>query len=1141
MVITRSLTNRASASTATDIELGNCVTEIGRGAFSGYTNISDVELPVSLNRIGVGAFSGSSVITVDIPDSVTNIGTSAFTYCRSLTSCTIGSGVTSIGDNAFRGCTSLTNTNLPNSLRTIGASAFTNCTSLTNVTIPSGVTNIGYEAFNDCTGLIRINVDASTPPVLTKNYGAYEAFDNTNECPIYVSQSSYDDYMSAETWSRYYSRIVYDGIPYKALFTTSSGLKRLIKCDTGTSVSKLSSMPSGITSTRFGNCIDEIASFDKTSLGNVVIPSNVKRIGNGAFASAYTESITFSEGLETIGNQAFYYFNNANNSQYYNYPEIDITLPSTLNTVGSSAFTRAKISSLTLNGNSTLEFNGGQFKDYGSYTAPLKRLTARNIKSISGFGSMSALTSVSISNVDTIKNDVFSRCYALTNLSITSNKAMTIGNGAFYYCSGLTSVILPDSITSIGTSAFGYCTSLTSINIPANVTTISDKTFESCKSLSSITIPNTVTSVGVSAFTNCSGLTSCTLPNTLTSLSDGLFRSCSGLTTVVIPNSVITIGNSTFAYSGIKNISIPSSVITIGDNAFYYCKNLKSITMQRATPPTIGANVFNYTTCPIYVPRGSYDLYVNAENWTTYADRIVESGSIIKAYVYDNNTGYTIQCGESSELTKNNFENGNTANVTDLIIGRCTTSIGNDLCNNSTYTVSKLTALTISDTVVSIGDNAFKNARFNTTYNFHYGLQTIGAGAFSGASFVSVTIPNSVASIGENAFHGGNSNVNNLSGLTLNCHSAQIGNGAFANSWIESVTVPSGNTYGSNVFASSKLKNAIIEEGNTTIPDGMFHGCGSLSSVTIPNSVTSIGVEAFNGCGSLSSMTIHDSITSIGTRAFANCRSLTSCTIGSGVTSIGYMAFSSSPAVIRMKGTVPPTLGERAFESTSVIYVPCSAYDAYVQAWSSEASKIVVYGNYTKQEVIENEYLCERGNKYEKVGRYVSEDGIDWCLVGYIKGDLIEESSEDCVETYTVNLNSQWSASTSYGSLASESSNYDFYESYSNYHVDNGKAMMFININGYETFTFKVRNYSESSFDYVVVNKLDDTTSPSWQPSDSDIYYSNRSKSSATEWYDVTFSNLNGEEHIIAITYGKDSSSYSNDDKGYIAIPKIII
>ena len=1134
MVITRSLTNRASADTATEIELGNCVTELGRGAFSGYTNISDVELPVSLNRIGVGAFSGSSVITVDIPDSVTSIGTSAFTNCTSLTSCTIGSGVTSIGSNAFNRCSGLTsvdipsgvtsigdgafsnckslpNITLPNSLGTIGGSAFTNCTSLTNITIPSGVTNIGYEAFDDCIGLIRINVNAPTPPVLTKNYGAYVAFDNTNECPIYVSQSSYDDYMSAETWSRYYSRIVYDGIPYKALFATSSGLKRLIKCDTGTSVSKLSSMPSGITSTRFGNCIDEIADsgFTTTSLGNVVIPSNVIRIGNSAFASGKTESITFEEGLEEIGNNAFSSFNNY---YYGENPTLNITLPSTLTTIGSSAFGNARISSITINGSSTLEISGSQFN-----SSSIKEMTIRNIKSVK-FNGYSVLSSVTISNVDTIKDDAFSRCYALTNLSITSNKAMTIGNTAFYYCSGLTSVTLPDSVTSIGTSAFGYCTSLTSINIPANVTTISDKTFENCKSLSSITIPNTVTSVGVSAFTDCSGLTSVTIPNSITSIGSGVFNRCSGLTSVTIPSSVINIGN----------------------NAFYNCKKLKSITMQRATPPTIGANVFSYTTCPIYVPRGSYDLYVNAENWITYADRIVESGSIIKAYAYDNNTGYTIQCGESSELTKNDFASGKTDNITDLIIGRCTTSIGNDLCNNSTYTVSKLSGLTIPDTVVSIGDNAFKNARFNTTYNFHYGLQTIGAGAFSGAGLVSVTIPNSVTSIGENAFHGGNSNVNNLSGLTLNCHSAQIGNGAFANSWIESVTVSSGNTYGSNVFASSKLKNAIIEEGNTTIPNGMFSGCTSLSSITIPNSVTSIGDYAFYNTN-FTSFTIPDSVTSIGQNAFYYCRSLTSCTIGSGVTSIGRMAFSSAPAVIRMKGTVPPTLDERAFESTSVIYVPCSAYDAYVQAWSSEASKIVVYGNYTKQEVIENEYLCERGNKYEKVGRYVSEDGIDWCLVGYIKGDLIEESSEDCVETYTVNLNSQWSASTSYGSLASESSNYDFYESYSNYHVDNGKAMMFININGYETFTFKVRNYSESSFDYVVVNKLDDTTSPSWQPSDSDIYYSNRSKSSATEWYDVTFSNLNGEEHTIAITYGKDSSSYSNDDKGYIAIPKIII
>jgi hypothetical protein len=118
MVITRQLTDSASASTASDIQLGSCVTEIGQGAFSGYTNITDVEFPDSLTTIGAGAFSGSSITSVEFQSSVTTIGNSAFTRCN-----------------------------------------------LEELTIPSGVTSIGYRAFMNNDSLGRINVSASTVPV----------------------------------------------------------------------------------------------------------------------------------------------------------------------------------------------------------------------------------------------------------------------------------------------------------------------------------------------------------------------------------------------------------------------------------------------------------------------------------------------------------------------------------------------------------------------------------------------------------------------------------------------------------------------------------------------------------------------------------------------------------------------------------------------------------------------------------------------------------------------------------------------------------------------------------------------------------------------------------------------------------------
>lgn len=153
----------------------------------------------------------------------------------------------------------------------------------------------------------------------------------------------------------------------------------------------------------------------------------------------------------------------------------------------------------------------------------------------------------------------------------------------------------------------------------------------------------------------------------------------------------------------------------------------------------------------------------------------------------------------------------------------------------------------------------------------------------------------------------------------------------------------------------------------------------------------------------------------------------------------------------------------------------------------------------------------------------------------------------EITEEFTVDLNSQWQDSTSYGSLSSDTANYDFYESFGNYNVNNGKATMFITIGGYASFTFKVRNYSKSEgdYDYVVVNNLDDTTIPSWQSSvgsgtasSGKVYYTNKAKSSSTTWYDVTFNDLDRGEHIITVTYGKDNHFNDGDDRGYVAIPK---
>ena len=151
----------------------------------------------------------------------------------------------------------------------------------------------------------------------------------------------------------------------------------------------------------------------------------------------------------------------------------------------------------------------------------------------------------------------------------------SIGNDAFWSCSGLTSVTIPDGVTSIGDYAFYFCLRLTSVTIPDGVTSIGDYAFWNCSGLTSVDIPDSVTSIGNYAFSWCSGLTSVTIPDGVTSIGDYAFSYCTDLTSVDIPDSVTSIGN----------------------GAFLECSGLTSVPFQGAEPPTFDGDPF--LGCPL--------------------------------------------------------------------------------------------------------------------------------------------------------------------------------------------------------------------------------------------------------------------------------------------------------------------------------------------------------------------------------------------------------------------------------------------------------------------------------------------------------------------------------------------------------------
>lgn len=178
------------------------------------------------------------------------------------------------------------------------------------------------------------------------------------------------------------------------------------------------------------------------------------------------------------------------------------------------------------------------------------------------------------------------------------------------------------TVTKIAGGAFYNCTNLNSVTIPNSITTIMGSAFYGCTGMSSIEIPNNVTTIGDHAFSGCTGLTSIQLPNGLRIIEEYTFNKCSSLSSIEIPNSVTTISQRAFSScKGLTSIVIPSGVTYIGDGAFNtQSQTLTSVTVNMQTPVNISSSTFyTYSNLTLYVPYGSKAAYEAADNWKTFS------------------------------------------------------------------------------------------------------------------------------------------------------------------------------------------------------------------------------------------------------------------------------------------------------------------------------------------------------------------------------------------------------------------------------------------------------------------------------------------------------------------------------------------
>jgi hypothetical protein len=409
------------------------------------------------------------------------------------------------------------------------------------------------------------------------------------------------------------------------------------------------------------------------------------------------------------------------------------------------------------------------------------------------------------------------------------------------------------------------------------------------------TIPEGASAIGAFAFYNCSSMTNIAIPDSVTSIGERAFYNCRSLTDITIPDSVTSIGNGAFYNcSSMTNITIPDSVTSIGNEVFSSCRSLTDITVNSLNEyyTSIDGILYNKNkTRLVCYPVGKKQTsFTIPSNVTSIGDFAFFDCSLL--------TRITIP---DSVTNIGSFTFFDCSSLTSINIPNSVTSID----NFAFYNCNSLTGITIPDSMTSIGDSAFSGCSSLTRITIPDSVTSIGNGAFFDCSSLTcITIPNSVTSIGEYAFHGCNSltyitvnrsneHYTSMDGILYNknktrlvCYPAGINQSSFA--------IPSDVTsIGDGAFSGcSSLTRITIPNCATSIGDGAFSGCSSLTSINIPDSVTSIGNGAFFDCSSLTRITIPDSVTSIGDGAFSGCSSLTSITIPNSVTSIGDDAFS---------------------------------------------------------------------------------------------------------------------------------------------------------------------------------------------------------------------------------------------------------
>jgi fibronectin type 3 domain-containing protein len=512
--------------------------------------------------------------------------------------------------------------------------------------------------------------------------------------------------------------------------------------------------------------------------------------------------------------------------------------------------------------------------------------------------------------VKTIDSSAFYGCTFLLSISIPDNVTTIVGD-AFQDLIRLTSITIPSSVTTIGGRAFKGCTGLKSVNFNAiNCTTMGSSdypVFTNCNALNTINIGTGVTNIPAYAFYNCTGLTSITIPNSVTTIGGYAFYGCTSLTSATMGTCVTTIGESAFSdCTNLADVNYnPINCTSMGNSrypVFYNCNTLTTV--------NIGTGVTNIPAYAFYKYTGLKSIIIPT------------SVTTIGGYAFSDCTGLKSIIIPTSVTTIDNAAFQNCTGLTGITIPNSIMTISNSMFSSCTG----LTGITIPNSVTKIGSSAFQSCTGLTSITIPSSVTTIDNAAFQNCTgLTDITIPNSIMTISSSTF----SSCTGLTGITIPNSVTQIGSSAF--SGCTKLAIVNFNpinciSMGSKIFPvfykCSALTTVNIGTSVTNIPAYAFYGCTGLTGITIPNSVATIGESVFLGCTKLETVNFNPnnciSMGNYSSPVFFNCSALTTVNIGTSVTNIPSYAFYKCTELTSITITKSvTTIGGYAFDDTS--------------------------------------------------------------------------------------------------------------------------------------------------------------------------------------------------------------------------------